>query len=217
MNRHIIILCMPMACEGPDGTVDGNTGTELSDTCTVERELVSASDDSLGFTAADVTQLLTQAAPTQIAWSDSPNGEATASIQLNMAEGAGDIYVVTGAPEIGGCRTDAALRVPLDVEISIADGLAVASGTLTVDAVGLSADAVYPFSDLEALPLTLSGDYADQLDAYVAEGDHAGDTVEAVSLYGVGSWTDTRVSIEADYTEVGVEVVWRGNWAVTSE
>lgn len=203
-----MLLFVMLGCTAGEPTTSAN----FADVCATTFEPVGREDASLGFTAADVLSFLTLHRPTQISWDEWTAGQESASMELVFGEITGDVSLVTNAPDLGACRAETALRVPLEVEVTLAGGEVTMTGTLVVDALALDEASIWPFSDLNALPATLSGSYVTQLEEHIAERDHPEeDIVEQVRFIGVGPWEAGAVELAVDYPS-SLESVWRGHW-----
>jgi hypothetical protein len=189
------------------------TGAE--EKCAETLESVAEDDSSLGFTAADVLDLLGSNLPTSVVWDEHTLGAESASLALTLGGLAGSLAVVTRPEDCG--VGEPALRVPVEMSMSMDDGYVVGSGTVAIDAYALALDSLLAFGDLQRLPVVLEGDYADDFEAYRPSSPHGDQTVLETYVSGIHAWDAVQIDIAVDWAGEGNEMLWRGHWVLPPE
>lgn len=176
---------------------------------------VPVDDNSIGFSANDVVETLSQEASSiaTVYWSELTQNDQDADITLTIHGISGDIGMVTEGLVGFECVDVERLRVPLDVTIDIGNGEVISDSLLTVYAESLSTDLI-TFEIEQDNVATVTGTYADQINEMMASGNH-GDTLQKVGIYFGGSsswsWETGSVSINL-WTDAAVASAWRGHW-----
>jgi hypothetical protein len=183
--------------------------------CVATLEPVADDDASLGFTAAEVVDLLRANLPSSVEWDELSLGAESASVAMVVDGIAGEVAVARWS---GNCVKEPALRVPVDMTVTLAGGDVAGTGPVAIDATALDTDAIFPFAVPDHVPVELAGDYFEDFERHHAEGHYADHAVSEFVFVGTGAWADGYVDIEARYDSAGaVEAVWRGHWVLPPE
>lgn len=207
---NTILLVLLTGCGGQSGE-NGEGG------CEPELTATSSSDATLGFSAEDVAALLSEHLPISVTWDEMTQGDATTDIALDLAL-AGEPSIAEPGGETPTCpEADRWLRVPVTMDVSLGGGQVVASGLTELDVGALDLARVHLSAGWD-FPADLSGDYADQFDAYFeAEYASRGFTLDSTWVVLADTWAEPTVDIEFQSTSSdagSAATAWRGTWVL---
>lgn len=188
-------------------------------TCKPTTVEVAEDDDSVGFTADEAMAALPALLPNHIVWSDFTAGQTEASVswELGARDGAPQIVTNASSPVAGvTCQPGPIMRLWVELGVDLADGAVRGASLVAIDFWGeLTVDTVAAFSNggISRIPVELGSPYAEEFDAYIAGSEPSKEAVDYHYFDAYGTLADAKVDLGADYTTMGIETIWRGEWS----
>jgi len=180
-----------------------------------------AETSSLGFSADEVVALLQGNLPSNISWEETATGSgaqdalAISLIEVNETE----LEICVGIPmtESAFKEDTEFLRIPLQIQISIADGQVSSEGVSTIYAITLDEADIYLTMEEGA---EVSGDYAEAGQNFIQSETSTSSDVNwtGTRLWLDGSWLDASVVLSLEYQDAANERsvtanAWEGVWS----
>lgn len=208
-----MIIALLLACTN-ESTSEPIAGPNR---CLAERTAVEAEDDSLGFSATEVTATLQASGPTTMSWDYTIfDIGAYMSVEVGGLDGAPTLVSVPDDESCAGLPR-LLLAVPVQFTVALADGGLVALFTEEVFAEANEASGIHLVDAAtgQDWPMTVSAELEAQISAWVVSEHGTTSPAEVVLWFGGNgrTWAAGGLGVELMVDESGVRA-WDGSWAL---
>jgi len=208
----LLSIVLSACSEAAAPTDNGDVVDDGVADCVESRAALDDSDDSLGFSPDDLAGFLEGHLPTSVTWDEVTQDVASEATTWACSKVPSSGATVT---RDGDCPAGPDVGVGLRCSFALEDGSGAEDLTVEVAASALDVASVGVFIEAD---VSLSADRVARGEEAV-EADHPGTEIAEWELDGLGTWESTQLDlvahfVSADREEGGLDVLWRGHWAV---